>query len=111
MTGGRVVVLGTTGRNFAAGMSGGIAYVLDPDGFFRTHGCNTEMVALEAVETPEDSDTLHGLIRQHQSITGSSLAARVLADWDVYRSQFVKVMPVEYKRALAKLSAESQATG
>jgi glutamate synthase domain-containing protein 2/glutamate synthase domain-containing protein 1/glutamate synthase domain-containing protein 3 len=111
MTGGRVVVLGTTGRNFAAGMSGGIAYVLDADGFFRVHGCNTEMVDLEAVETPEDVDALHGLIRQHQTITGSALAARILADWDVYRPQFVKIMPVEYKRALEKLTAAAQASG
>jgi glutamate synthase domain-containing protein 3 len=111
MTGGRVVVLGATGRNFAAGMSGGIAYVLDPEGLFRAYGCNTEMVDLDAVETPEDDDALHGLIQQHQTITGSAVAARILADWDVYRSQFVKVMPVEYKRALEKLAAAAQASG
>ena len=69
------------------------------------------MVDLEAVETAADVDALLGLIRQHQTITGSTVAARILADWNLYRPQFVKVMPVEYKRALAKLADETQMTG
>ena len=108
MTGGRVVVLGSTGRNFAAGMSGGIAYVLDTDGQFATHGCNREMVDLEAVEAADDIELVQGLIRQHRDLTGSAVAGRILADWDACLPTFVKVMPVEYKRALEKLAAADQ---
>ncbi len=106
MTGGRVVVLGATGRNFAAGMSGGTAYVLDPDGQFTAHRCNREMVDLEAVEPGDDAAGLRDLITRHRDLTESSAAARILADWDASRPQFVKVMPVEFKRALEKLAAE-----
>ena len=106
MTGGRVVVLGATGRNFAAGMSGGTAYVLDPDGQFTAHRCNREMVDLEAVEPGDDAAGLRDLITRHRDLTESSAAARILADWDANRPQFVKVMPVEYKRALEKLAAD-----
>jgi glutamate synthase domain-containing protein 3 len=92
MTGGRVVVLGPTGRNFAAGMSGGIAYVLD----FDEARCNTQLVGLE----PVDDDTeLRALVEEHATRTGSDVAARLLADWDP--SRFTKVMPHDYKRALA----------
>jgi glutamate synthase domain-containing protein 2/glutamate synthase domain-containing protein 1/glutamate synthase domain-containing protein 3 len=105
MTGGCVVVLGSTGRNFAAGMSGGVAYVLDTDGAFRKHGCNTEMVDLEAVETEDELETLRGLIQTHKDLTDSDVADRILSDWDGCRARFVKVMPVEYKRALEKLAA------
>jgi glutamate synthase domain-containing protein 3 len=111
MTGGCVVVLGSTGRNFAAGMSGGVAYVLDNGGAFRDHGCNTEMVDLEAVETAEDVDTLRGLIQTHKDLTESEVAGRILADWEGYRPRFIKVMPVEYKRALRKLAAEAKPAG
>jgi glutamate synthase domain-containing protein 3 len=91
MTGGRVVVLGPTGRNFAAGMSGGIAYVLD----FDEARCNTQLVGLE----PVDDDTeLRALVEEHAARTGSEVAARLLASWDVAR--FTKVMPHDYKRAL-----------
>jgi glutamate synthase (NADPH/NADH) large chain/glutamate synthase (ferredoxin) len=98
MTGGRVVVLGPTGRNFAAGMSGGIAYVLDEDGTFASR-CNPELVGLDPLEA-EDADELRALVEEHRARTGSAVAERLLADWDPAR--FVKVMPHDYKRALAE---------
>ena len=81
MTGGRVVILGPTGRNFAAGMSGGIAYVLDDDGDFATR-CNPELVDLEKVGSAEDSQELKDMVRAHADHTGSEVALRLLADWD-----------------------------
>ena len=99
MTGGRVVILGPTGRNFAAGMSGGIAYVYDDDDDFITR-CNLGMVVLEKVETAEDTAELKGLIERHQDKTDSSVAARILESWDESLPKFVKVMPVDYKRVL-----------
>src|SRR4051794_23200192 len=98
MTGGRVVVLGPTGRNFAAGMSGGIADVLDREGVFEGN-CNTEMVELEA---PSDDDfaELRALVEEHRERTESEVAERVLADWDALRGAWVKVMPMDYKRVL-----------
>jgi glutamate synthase (NADPH/NADH) large chain len=110
MTGGRVVVLGPTGRNFAAGMSGGIAYVWDADGDFLTR-CNLGMVELEKVEQPEDIAELRELIRQHQSYTGSTVAARVLEQWPAVLDQFVKVMPTDYKRVLQQRQREAEGTG
>ena len=104
MTRGRVVVLGPTGRNFAAGMSGGEAYVLDEHGLFPDL-CNTEMVDLEAVETDEDAAALRGLIEEHYRATGSANAERVLAAWDRMLGKFVKVMPRDYKRALSEREA------
>jgi glutamate synthase (NADPH) large chain len=132
MTGGIVVVLGQTGRNFAAGMSGGIAYVLDEDGTF-TSRCNLAMVELEPMPEEEeiserfyhhthdleshgrveimadmtqyDAQRLHLLITRHARFTGSARAAMILADWNRYRPMFRKVMPVEYRRALAELKA------
>ncbi len=98
MTGGRVVVLGPTGRNFAAGMSGGVAYVLDVDRRFASR-CNTELVDLDEV-TDEDAEELKALIAEHQWRTGSLVARNQLARWDAER--FVKVMPRDYKRALAQ---------
>ncbi len=109
MTGGITVVLGSTGRNFAAGMSGGIAYVLDADGRFATERCNLEMVELEAVATADDIASLRRLIQQHRTITGSALAVRILEDWESWLPRFVKIMPVEYKRALEKLAAAERA--
>ncbi len=103
MTGGHVVVLGPTGRNFAAGMSGGIAYVLDEDGLF-TGRCNTELVGLDPLE-PADVETIRALVEEHLERTGSPVAARVLDDWDELLPRFVKVMPHDYKRALAELAA------
>ena len=99
MTGGRVVILGPTGRNFAAGMSGGIAYVYDDADDFITR-CNLGMVVLEKVETAEDTAELKGLIERHQDKTDSSVAARILESWDESLPKFVKVMPVDYKRVL-----------
>ena len=101
MTGGRVVVLGRTGRNFAAGMSGGIAYVLDEDGAFRGR-CNTELVGLEQL-AESDAEELHALVEEHGRRTGSAVAERLLADWNGALPHFVKVMPHDYKRALEDL--------
>jgi len=135
MTGGVVVVLGTTGRNFAAGMSGGIAYVIDEDGTFKSR-CNMAMVELEPVPEEEeidekefgneleshgrvdvmadltckDAERLHALISSHARYTGSKRAAEILADWKRYRPMFKKVMPVEYRRALAEMAKEKAAT-
>ena len=134
MTGGVVVVIGATGRNFAAGMSGGIAYVLDEDGTFAQR-CNLSMVELEPVAAEEevmlrhlhsggdlaghgrvdvmsdmsrfDAERLHQLIGNHARATGSSRARRILENWDDYLPKFRKVMPVEYRRALAELAASS----
>jgi glutamate synthase domain-containing protein 2/glutamate synthase domain-containing protein 1/glutamate synthase domain-containing protein 3 len=98
MTGGRVVVLGPTGRNFAAGMSGGDAYVLDPDGVFHAN-CNMELVELEEPSEKDLAD-VRQLIEEHGHRTGSDVAKRVLDDWDSLRGAWVKVMPMDYKRAL-----------
>jgi glutamate synthase (NADPH/NADH) large chain len=133
MTGGVVAVLGRTGRNFAAGMSGGIAYVLDEDGTFESR-CNMSMVSLEPVVEEEmisereyghggdletsglveimsnlgsgDADRLKALIQRHKSFTGSTVAAKILDNWAEYLPKFRKVMPVEYRRALAELEKE-----
>jgi glutamate synthase (NADPH/NADH) large chain len=108
MTGGRVVVLGATGRNFAAGMSGGIAYVYDPDGQLPSN-VNYEMVELEHVGG-EDEEWLRAAIARHGSFTESALAERILAAWTVEVSRFRKVMPRDYKRVLA-VQAEAAAEG
>ena len=100
MTGGRVVVLGRTGRNFAAGMSGGIAYVLDAEGKFERR-CNLDMVDLEALVDEEDVDYVQVALMKHVTMTGSRYAARLLEEWATLQRQMVKVMPREYKRALA----------
>ncbi len=98
MTGGRVVVLGTTGRNFAAGMSGGIAYVYDADGTFPGR-CNTDMVSLTEVDA-EHAAELKGMIEKHAAYTGSKTAAALLADWDTALKKFVCVLPNDYDRML-----------
>jgi glutamate synthase domain-containing protein 2/glutamate synthase domain-containing protein 1/glutamate synthase domain-containing protein 3 len=100
MTRGLVVVLGRTGRNFAAGMSGGIAYVLDEDGTFAGR-CNTSMVGLGALG-PDDVQQVRALVERHQEYTGSSVAARLLADWPAAVKRFVKVLPEEYAKVLAR---------
>ena len=100
MTGGTVVVLGPTGRNFAAGMSGGVAWVLDEEGLFWRR-CNRELVDLE-VPTEEDEATLRELIRRHVDLTGSALGWRVLSGWRGFAQRFVKVMPIEYRKALER---------
>jgi glutamate synthase domain-containing protein 3 len=107
MTGGRVVVLGTTGRNFAAGMSGGVAYVLDEVGDFGSLRCNLEMVDLERLDDPEEAAQVRAMIEKHAQLTGSEKARRVLGDWETTRAHFVKVIPVEYKRALQQIEAAS----
>ncbi|MFP6873323.1 MAG: glutamate synthase large subunit [Verrucomicrobiales bacterium] len=99
MTGGRTVILGPTGRNFAAGMSGGVAYIWDPDNEFEPN-CNMEMVELEKVEEVEDIAELQGLIEEHAEQTGSTVAREVLDHWSTTLGQFVKVMPTDYKRVL-----------
>jgi glutamate synthase (NADPH) large chain len=106
MTGGLVAVLGTTGRNFGAGMSGGLAYVLDVDGQFAKR-CNLAMVDLESVSDTDDE--LKSLIENHQKYTGSKRAAEILAAWAQYRGKFVKVFPKEYRRALAELAQKKVA--
>jgi len=136
MTGGVAVVLGPTGRNFAAGMSGGIAYVLDEDGSFASR-CNLAMVELEPMPQEEeinartyhhardleahglvevmsdmsrfDAARLYLLISRHARFTGSTVAAKILGDWSTWYPKFRKVMPVEYRRALNELKAEAQA--
>jgi glutamate synthase domain-containing protein 2/glutamate synthase domain-containing protein 1/glutamate synthase domain-containing protein 3 len=107
MTGGRVVILGSTGRNFAAGMSGGIAYVWDKMGEF-LQNCNLGMVDLEGLDDEEDVPEVKRLIRMHMEATGSSVATRVLAEWDRVAPQFVKVMPVDYRRVLNQRKAKQQ---
>ena len=108
MTGGQVVVIGRTGRNFAAGMSGGIAYVLDIDGTFRRR-CNREMVELEPVEQPEDIDIVRTMLRRHVRYTNSGRAVRLLADWQEESARFIKIVPKDYKRVLvAEARARSE---
>ena len=99
MTGGVVVVLGQTGRNFAAGMSGGVAYVLQDAETFDIN-CNQDMVALESVDDADDVAELKGLLEQHLQYTESTVAKNILANWSDYQSQFIKVMPTDYKRVL-----------
>ena len=135
MTGGIIVVIGETGRNFAAGMSGGIAYVLDEAGDFAKR-CNLSMVELEPVTAEEemmqrhhhhgdleshgrvdvmgdmtrhDAERLHQLIVNHARYTGSTRAREIIEHWDAYLPKFRKVMPVEYRRALAELAAQNAA--
>ncbi|HKQ69203.1 MAG TPA: glutamate synthase large subunit [Polyangiaceae bacterium] len=106
MTGGTVVILGTTGRNFAAGMSGGFAFVFDEDANFQAR-CNKEMVELEAMG-PADASVVHALLEEHLSRTGSRKAKELLDSWDAVIPKFVKVVPSEYRRALE--AQESPAT-
>ncbi|MCZ6774628.1 MAG: glutamate synthase large subunit [Proteobacteria bacterium] len=99
MTGGRVVIIGATGRNFAAGMSGGIAYVFDPEGVFPPL-CNTQMVDLDTIDSDDDEETVRRLLKNHVRYTQSTVAQRILERWDLKREKFVKVMPKDYKRIL-----------
>ena len=99
MTRGKVVVLGPTGRNFAAGMSGGEAFVLDENNEFKEL-CNPGMVGFEMVETEEDISQLRRLVEKHYEVTGSITANRVLTNWNKTLGKFVKVMPHDYKRVL-----------
>jgi len=105
MTGGRVVVLGKTGRNFAAGMSGGVAYVLDEEGDFDYY-CNMGMVELSLVEDLHDKKELTDLIARHYELTGSKVAEKILEDLDLYMERFIKVIPYEYKKVMQELELE-----
>ncbi len=107
MTGGVAVVLGKTGRNFAAGMSGGIAFVYDPYQRFEEN-CNTETVELEEVVTEEDRTLLKNLIQNHYQYTQSSIAKEILDQWVTALPNFIKIMPTEYKRALERLKKEKE---
>jgi glutamate synthase (NADPH/NADH) large chain len=107
MTGGRAVILGPTGRNFAAGMSGGVAFVHDPNGVFPKR-VNTEMVELEALDE-DDLGWLRDRIEKHRHETGSDVAARILADWETTSTEFVKVMPTDYRRVLEAAAAAREA--
>ena len=102
MTGGRVVVLGPTGRNFAAGMSGGIAYVLDETGDFPRR-CNLQMVSLEKLQDADEIEAVWKMVQRHQTYTGSSRASAILANWQSMVPKFVKVMPKDYKRVLQSI--------
>ena len=99
MTGGRVVVLGTTGRNFAAGMSGGVAYVLDEAGDFGRR-CNKEMVSVAKLDDADEAALVHGMIARHAQFTGSKRAQEILGAWAVWLPFFARVMPNDYKRVL-----------
>ncbi|MDD4869498.1 MAG: glutamate synthase large subunit [Kiritimatiellae bacterium] len=109
MTGGRVAILGETGVNFAAGMSGGIAYVYDPDRKFDGR-CNLDMVDLELVEIKTDIEELKGMIKKHFEYTGSKKSEFILSQWESEVHSFVKVFPMEYRRALGFMSRENDAT-
>ena len=108
MTGGRVVILGKTGRNFAAGMSGGIAYVLDVDGSFPKN-CNMQMVGLEKLENPREIETVRGMIREHARYTESRRAGQILDLWEDMLPKFVKVIPHDYKRMLEAIERNKEA--
>jgi glutamate synthase (NADPH/NADH) large chain len=107
MTGGRAVILGPTGRNFAAGMSGGIAYIWDPEDDFMQN-CNLGMVELEKLEQEEDIAEVKELIGLHKQYTESTVADKLLSEWDTTVGQFVKVMPIDYKRVLEQHKRESE---
>ena len=109
MTGGLAIILGETGRNFAAGMSGGVAYVFNPKNTFAGH-CNMEMVEFDTIDK-EDIDTLKGMIKNHADYTKSEVAEFILKDWDNQLKNFVKVMPTDYKAVLLKRKQQSENKG
>ena len=109
MTGGRAVVLGRTGRNFAAGMSGGLAFVLDEDGTFASRVNPTMADQLEPL-TESDAIEVHALVSEHVERTDSPVGRRVLDSWEELRSRFVKVFPADFKRVLAELDAQEDAS-
>ena len=109
MTGGVAVILGSVGRNFGAGMSGGIAYVLDTDGTFEKR-CNGETLNLLGVEEDNDIKQLKELIENHYNATLSPLAQEILEDWEKYLPKFIKVFPEEYRQALIRLEKEKLQT-
>jgi glutamate synthase (ferredoxin) len=103
MTGGKVIVLGDTGRNFAAGMSGGIAYIYDPKNKFTNGLCNTETIEFEDI-LAEDAADLKSLIEKHVLYTDSNRGKEILADWETNLNKFVRIMPIEYKKALKRIA-------
>jgi glutamate synthase (NADPH) large chain len=105
MTGGKVIVLGATGRNFAAGMSGGVAFIFDEQGGFKEKRCNREMVAFDPIDAAEEAD-LKQWIENHKKYTGSGVATRILDNWQDSLEKFIKVMPVDYKKALERIARE-----
>jgi glutamate synthase domain-containing protein 3 len=107
MTGGRIVVLGPTGINFAAGMSGGIAYVLDDDGGFRAR-CNTEMVGFAEIAEAEANE-LCAILEEHRDVTGSRVAERLVQHWESTLARFVKILPHDYEKALAEQASREAA--
>ena len=107
MTGGRVVVIGSTGRNFAAGMSGGVAYVIDITGNFKRH-CNLAMVDIDPLSDAEDSDLVKEMLKHHFHLTGSTVAEKILANWKAMHAKFLKVTPKDYKRVLEAISMARQ---
>jgi len=109
MTGGVAVILGKVGRNFGAGMSGGIAYVLDVENTFKQN-CNSETLNLEKVEFEEDETQLKQLIKNHYKATESPLAKRMLDNWETYLPKFIKILPEEYRKALLRLEQEQLQT-
>jgi glutamate synthase (NADPH/NADH) large chain len=98
MTGGRALILGKTGRNFAAGMSGGIAWIYDPENAFAKN-CNQEMVDLDPLDS-QDQEQILQLLKKHHTLTGSQVAASLLNNWEQEAGNFIKVFPKEYKRVL-----------
>jgi glutamate synthase domain-containing protein 3 len=107
MTGGDLVVLGETGRNFGAGMSGGIAYVYDPDNKFPER-CNMGLVALEEIDTIEEKEKVFGFIQEHVEVTGSPVGQKMLENWESEHKKFVKVFPHDYKRVLEERAAKAK---
>ncbi|MDH5541705.1 MAG: glutamate synthase large subunit [Nitrospinota bacterium] len=107
MTGGRVIILGSIGKNFGAGMSGGIAYILETDGMSKKR-INPEMVDLERLSDPAEIEEVKGMIERHHNFTGSNTSRKVLAKWNSSVAKFIKVMPKDYKRALAEMAEEKE---
>jgi glutamate synthase (NADPH/NADH) large chain len=108
MTGGTVVIIGKTGKNFAAGMSGGVAYVLDEDDAFYNR-CNLQMVEVEKISDKHDIDTVYKLVQEHYKYTNSLKAKNILDEWDVYKSKFKRIIPEAYKFILQQTKTEAVA--
>jgi glutamate synthase domain-containing protein 3 len=106
MTNGTVIVIGTTGRNFAAGMSGGLAYVYDDVGDFETRRCNPASVDLDRLVSEDDVALVRGLLERHRDLTGSPRAAWILENWAEAQGRFIKVFPHEYMRVLGVARVE-----
>jgi glutamate synthase domain-containing protein 3 len=106
MTGGVMICLGETGRNFAAGMSGGVSYIYDPDGKFPAR-CNMGLVGLETIDTHAEKEEVFGYIQEHVEATGSTVGQAMLENWDENCKKFVKVFPYDYKRVLEERAAKA----